>query len=368
MNEITFPWWAWTGFGVFILLMLAVDLGLFNRKSHVPSSKETFFWSITWIGLALIFNVLIYYYALQYFAADAAGAGTKAWDVALKFFTGYVIELSLSIDNLFVFLLIFNFFQTPKKYQHRALFWGIFAALVMRLIAIFIGTTLVEMFSPVLYVFGAFLIYTGIKMFREDEAEIEPDKNPAVRFVTRFIPIVKRYEGDKFLITENGKTYGTLLLLVLIVINVIDLVFAVDSIPAILGITTDRFLVYTSNVFAIMGLRTFFFMLANVVEKFHFLRVGLAFVLTFIGFKMVLPLLGEGAALLFSQMGQVGLAEWIKHYNHIPTNISLIIVVAAIALSILLSLIFPQDRKEKIGDYECDFDPNSDFSDDNEKQ
>jgi tellurite resistance protein TerC len=353
MNEIAYPWWAWVGFATIIFAALAVDLGLFNRKSHAPSYKETIGWSVAWVSMALIFNAVIFW---QF-------GSIKGYE----FLTGYLIELSLSIDNLFVFLLIFTYFQTPKKYQHRALFWGVFAALVMRLVAIFVGTTLVEMFNPVLYIFGAFLIYTGIKMFREDEAEIEPDKNPFVRLVTRFIPIVKRYEGDKFLIKENGKTYGTLLLLVLIVINVIDLVFAVDSIPAILGITTDRFIVYTSNVFAIMGLRTFFFLLLTVVEKFHFLRYGLAFVLTFIGVKMVLPLIGDTAAYLLNRNGNTSLAETVHHYEHIPINISLGIVVVSIALSIVLSLVFPQERKEKIGDYETDIEDSYDFSDYNNK-
>ncbi|HEX8566337.1 MAG TPA: TerC family protein [Pyrinomonadaceae bacterium] len=349
MNEIAYPWWAWIGFATVIFAALAIDLGLFNRKSHAPSYKETLGWSVAWVSMALIFNAVIFW---QF-------GSIKGYE----FLTGYLIELSLSIDNLFVFLLIFTYFQTPKKYQHRALFWGVFAALVMRLVAIFVGTTLVEMFNPVLYIFGAFLIYTGIKMFREDEAEIEPDKNPFVRLVTRFIPIVKRYEGDKFLIKENGKTYGTLLLLVLIVINVIDLVFAVDSIPAILGITTDRFIVYTSNVFAIMGLRTFFFLLLTVVEKFHFLRYGLAFVLTFIGVKMVLPLIGDTAAYLLNQSGNTSLAETVHHYEHIPINVSLGVVIVSIALSIVLSLVFPQERKEKIGDYETDIEEDYDFSD-----
>ncbi|HEX8264363.1 MAG TPA: TerC family protein [Pyrinomonadaceae bacterium] len=349
MNEIAYPWWAWIGFATVIFAALAIDLGLFNRKSHAPSYKETLGWSVAWVSMALIFNAVIFW---QF-------GSIKGYE----FLTGYLIELSLSIDNLFVFLLIFTYFQTPKKYQHRALFWGVFAALVMRLVAIFVGTTLVEMFNPVLYIFGAFLIYTGIKMFREDEAEIEPDKNPFVRLVTRFIPIVKRYEGDKFLIKENGKTYGTLLLLVLIVINVIDLVFAVDSIPAILGITTDRFIVYTSNVFAIMGLRTFFFLLLTVVEKFHFLRYGLAFVLTFIGVKMVLPLIGDSAAYLLNRSGNTSLAETVHHYEHIPINVSLGVVIISIALSIVLSLVFPQERKEKIGDYETDIEEDYDFSD-----
>jgi tellurite resistance protein TerC len=365
MNEITFPWWAWTGFGVFILAMLSIDLGLFNRKAHTPTQKETFAWSITWVSMALIFNVLIYFYAREYFAAEP-NAGAMAWDIAVKFLTGYLIELSLSVDNLFVFLLIFAYFKVPKNLQHRVLFWGVLGALVMRIIMIFIGAELIERFHWIIYLFGAFLIYTGIKMFKKEEAEIEPDKNPVVRFVTRFIPITHHYEGEKFFTVKDGKKVGTLLFLVLIVVEITDLVFAVDSIPAIFGITTDRFIVYTSNVFAILGLRTFFFLLLNVIEKFHFLRFGLAFVLTFIGIKMVLPLLGEGAHYLFA--GNPHLAETIKHYSHIDTTVSLIVVVTALALSIILSLVFPQDKREHIGDVETEIEEDYAPGDDPESE
>ena len=355
MNEITFPFWAWGGFGVFILIMLSIDLGLFNRQAHVPSSKETVFWSVTWVSLALIFNVLIYYYALGHFAAaDALTAGDRAWDIALKFFTGYVIELSLSVDNLFVFLLIFSYFKVPKNYQHRVLFWGVLGALIMRIVMIFIGAELIENFGWIIYLFGAFLVYTGIKMFREDEAEIEPEKNPVVRLVTKFIPLTKRYDGDKFFTVENGKRMGTLLLLVLIIVEVTDLVFAVDSIPAIFGITTDRFIVYTSNVFAILGLRTFFFLLVSVVEKFYLLRVGLAFVLTFIGVKMLLPLLVWGGAYLSGIRDADRLHAIEEHYGHIPIYIALLVIVGALALSIVLSIVFPQNKRERIGDVETE--------------
>ena len=362
MSEITFPWWAWTGFAIFILAMLAIDLGLFNRKAHTPTYKETFGWSITWISLALIFNVLIYFYALEYFAAEP-NAGARASDIALKFLTGYLIELSLSVDNLFVFLLIFSYFKVPKVFQHRVLFWGVMGALIMRIIMIFIGAELIERFHWIIYVFGAFLVYTGIKMFKEEETDIEPDKNPIVRFVTRYVPITHHYEGEKFFTVENGKRVGTLLFLVLIVVEVTDLVFAVDSIPAIFGITTDRFIVYTSNVFAILGLRTFFFLLLTVIEKFHYLRYGLAFVLTFIGVKMVLPLVGDGIAWAVERAGNPALAETIRHYDHIPINVSLMVVVSALVLSVILSLVFPREHKEKIGDYETDIPPDYDFSD-----
>jgi tellurite resistance protein TerC len=353
MSEITFPWWAWTGFAVFIFAMLAIDLGLFNRKAHAPTYKETVGWSIAWVSLALIFNVLIYFYAREYFAAEANG-GAMASDIALKFLTGYLIELSLSVDNLFVFLLIFSYFKVPKVYQHRVLFWGVMGALIMRIIMIFIGAELIERFHWIIYIFGAFLVYTGIKMFKEEETDIEPDKNPVVRLVTRFMPITHRYDGEKFFTVEDGKRVGTLLFLVLVVVEVTDLVFAVDSIPAIFGITTDRFIVYTSNVFAILGLRTFFFLLMTVIEKFHYLRAGLAFVLTFIGVKMLLPLLGDAVAWLLNQAGNPQLAEIVKQYDHIPTTVSLLVVVGALVLSVILSLVFPQDKRERIGDVETE--------------
>jgi tellurite resistance protein TerC len=365
MSEITFPWWAWMGFAVFILAMLAIDLGLFNRKAHAPTYKETVGWSITWISLALVFNVLIYFYALEYFAADANGAA-KAWDITLKFLTGYLIELSLSVDNLFVFLLIFSYFKVPKVYQHRVLFWGVMGALIMRIVMIFIGAELIDRFHWIIYIFGAFLIYTGIRMFREEETEIEPDKNPVVRLVQKFIPITHHYDGEKFFTMENGKRVGTLLFLVLIVVEVTDLVFAVDSIPAIFGITTDRFIVYTSNVFAILGLRTFFFLLVSVIEKFHYLRYGLAFVLTFIGVKMLLPLLVYWGAYASGVREAEQLKYIEEHYGHIPTTVSLLVVAAALALSVVLSLVFPQKHKEKIGDYECEIEPDYDFSDYNQ--
>jgi tellurite resistance protein TerC len=270
---------------------------------------------------------------------------------AKLFLTGYLIEMSLSVDNLFVFLLIFSYFKVPKKYQHRVLFWGIFMALVLRLVMIFAGAELVEQFHWVLYLFGAFLIYTGIKMFGDDET-FEPEESAIVRFTTRFVRISKHYDGEKFFVSVDGKRTGTLLLLVLIVINVADIVFAVDSIPAIFGITTDRFIVYTSNIFAILGLRTFFFLLADLADRFHYLKIGLAFVLTFIGVKMLLPLVGEGL-LKLTGPGTSGLAVFLERYNNhefeqAVINISLGVVVSAIALSVLFSILFPRHKHEEI--------------------
>jgi len=334
--NIEYPMWVWIFFFVVVFVALFVDIGIVNRKAHAPSRKETIVWSVIWISLALAFNGFILW---QF-------GGFKA----KEFFTGYLIELSLSIDNLFVFLLIFNFFKVPKKYQHRALFWGIFMALVMRLVMIFAGAELVERFHWILYFFGAFLVYTGIKMFSEDE-DFNPEDSAIVKLTTRFVRITKRYEGEKFFIIENGKRTGTLLLLVLIVINVADLVFAVDSIPAIFGITTDKFIVYTSNIFAILGLRTFFFLLVDMAEKFHFLKYGLAFVLSFIGVKMLLPLLAEGLVMISGESNNSAFIEFLRRYLHhdfaqAVINISLAIVVGAIALSIILSLIYPLKKTE----------------------
>ena len=253
-----------------------------------------------------------------------------------------------SIDNLFVFLLIFGYFKVPKKYQHRVLFWGIFMALAMRLVMIFAGAALVESFHWILYIFGAFLIYTGIKMFAE-EAAFEPEESAIVRLTTRLIPVRQKYEDEKFFVRVDGKRAGTLLLLVLIVINVADLVFAVDSIPAIFGITTDRFIVYTSNIFAILGLRTFFFLLVDMAEKFHFLKYGLAFVLSFIGVKMLLPLAAAGLILTQGDGSNSAfttfLNRFLEHeFDQVIINLSLGIVLATLVISIILSMVLPQKK------------------------
>jgi tellurite resistance protein TerC len=348
MTSIEHPLWVWLVFFVTVLVALFVDIGIVNRKPHVPSRKETFSWSIVWVSLALAFNGFVYW---------SVGSRTGDWGLALSqaklFLTGYLIELSLSVDNLFVFLLIFTFFKVPKKYQHRVLFWGIMGALVMRMIMIFAGAELVERFHWIIYLFGAFLIYTGLNMFRDTEDNFEPHESAIVKLVTRYVRISKHYDGDKFFVVKDGVRIGTLLLLVLITVEFTDLVFAVDSIPAIFGITTDRFIVYTSNIFAILGLRTFFFLLADLADRFHLLKYGLAFVLTFIGVKMLLPLLVEGLLLLMGDGSTGGFADLLRRLQkHDPDmeqmviNVSLAVVVLGIASSIVLSLIFPS-RKEK---------------------
>ncbi|MGI8556086.1 MAG: TerC family protein [Pyrinomonadaceae bacterium] len=343
MNPVEYPLWAWIFFFVVVLAALAVDLGVANRNSHAPTRRETFAWSAVWISLALLFNGFIYWMVNNHFA-DHALALTKT----KEFFTGYLIELSLSVDNLFIFLLIFGYFKVPKKFQHRVLFWGIFMALVLRMIMIFAGAELVEKFEWILYLFGAFLIYTGIKMVGGD-SDFQPENNFAVRLATKFIRISKSYDGESFFVRdEKGKLTGTMLLLVLIVINVVDLVFAVDSIPAIFGITTDRFIVYTSNIFAILGLRTFFFLLLDMAEKFYLLKYGLAFVLSFIGVKMLLPLFAEGLIMVTTEGSgtSVFLHHFLNHqFDQMIVNISLGIVAGALVLSVILSLIFPPPEK-----------------------
>ena len=307
MDAIAGSTWLWIGFSAFILTMLSLDLGLFNRKSHTITYREAWVWSAVWITLAMMFAGVVF----AYYGSD----------LGLKFLTGYLIELSLSVDNLFVFLLIFSYFKVPARFQHRVLFWGVMGALVMRLTMIFVGAALINRFHWIIYIFGGFLVYTGIKMFKQEETDIQPENNPVVRLVTRFLPITRYYDESKFFTTAGRRRTGTLLLLVLIVVEVTDLVFAVDSIPAIFAITTNTFIVYTSNVFAILGLRSMYFLLAGVIEKFHYLRTGLAIVLTFIGVKMLLT---------------------IVHID-IPIWISLVFVAVVLASSVVASILFKRD-------------------------
>jgi len=321
MDLIASSTWLWVGFSIFILCMLGLDLGLFNRKAHTIRYREAWIWSGVWVVLALLFAFLV-------FRHQGSQRG-------LEFLTGYLIELSLSVDNLFVFLLIFSYFKVPSTYQHRVLFWGVLGALVMRLTMIFVGATLINRFQWIIYIFGAFLVYTGIKMFKQEETDIQPDQNPVVRLVTRFFPITRHYEEKHFFTKVDGRRTGTLLLLVLIVVEVTDLVFAVDSIPAIFAITTNTFIVYTSNVFAILGLRSMYFLLAGVVEKFQYLRTGLAIVLSFIGAKMLIVAFGV----------------------HIPIWISLVVVAAVLLSSVAASLLISKDSETTIHvDLPPDFD------------
>jgi tellurite resistance protein TerC len=301
----------WIGFNLFVLLMLGLDLGVFNRKAHEVSVKEALIWSGVWISLALVFNSLVYYWFGE--------------PKAVEFLTGYVLEKTLSVDNIFVFVLIFKYFQIPSIYQHKILFWGILGALLMRVTFIFAGVALIEKFHWTIYLFGVFLIYTGYKMFTEKDKEMEPEKNPVIRFFRKIIPVTHQLEGAKFFVKQAGKVHATPLFLVLILIEVSDLIFAVDSIPAILAITQDQFIVYTSNVFAILGLRSLYFALAHVIHRFVFLSTGLAFILIFVGLKMVM----------------------IDVFK-VPTFISLIIIGFIILVSIVFSLIKTKDRDEAV--------------------
>lgn len=329
MNPFASSTTLWVGFSVFILFMLSLDLGLFNRKAHRITYREASIWSAVWISLAAVFAAIVF-----------LNLGTQR---GLEFVTGYLIELSLSVDNLFVFLLIFSYFKVPARYQHRVLFWGVMGALVMRLTMIFVGAALINKFSWIIYIFGAFLVFTGIRMFRQEDTDIQPEENFIVRLVTRYIPLTHQYEEEKFFTKINGRRTGTLLLLVLIIVEVTDLVFAVDSIPAIFAITTNTFIVYTSNVFAILGLRSMYFLLAGVVEKFHYLKMGLAIVLTFIGTKMLIVALGV----------------------HVPIYASLIFVAVVLLGSVFASLLWPKDAELPIEvDLPEDFD--SPFEDDGE--
>ncbi|HEY9527399.1 MAG TPA: TerC family protein [Anaerolineales bacterium] len=305
------PIWLWIGFNVFVLAMLALDLGVFHRKSHAVSGREALTWSLVWISLSLVFNAVIYFY----WDRMAPNSSYTNGEAALAFFTGYLIEKSLSVDNIFVFILIFSFFAVPAAYQHRVLFWGILGALIMRGTLIAVGAALLEEFHWIIYVFGAFLIFTGIRMALQHEEHVQPDKNPVVKFFRRFMPVTENFEKDQFFVRRAGKLFATPLFLILLVVESTDLIFAVDSIPAIFAVTRDPFIVYTSNVFAILGLRALYFLLANVMDKFQYLKFGLSAVLVFIGVKMV-----------------------IVDFYKIPIGISLGVVAGILTISILASL------------------------------
>ncbi len=303
--------WLWVVFNLFVLGMLALDLGVFHRKSHAVSGREALIWSIVWISLALLFNAGIYFY-WDKFMPDSSYTNK---DAALAFFTGYLIEKSLSVDNIFVFILIFSFFAVPAAYQHHVLFWGILGALLMRGALILVGAALLHEFHWIIYIFGGFLIFTGIRMALHRNEEIHPENNALIKLVKRIMPVTENYEGDKFFIRRAGKWIATPLLLVLLVIESTDLIFAVDSIPVIFAVTDNSFIVYTSNVFAILGLRSLYFLLANIMDKFQYLKLGLAVVLSFVGIKMVL----------------------VDIYK-MPVALSLGIIASILAISIIASL------------------------------
>ena len=287
--------------------MLILDLGVFHRKAHAVKFREAMSWSIAWIALAAAFAVLVFFWH-----------GRVS---ALEFVTGYVIELSLSVDNLFVFLLIFRYFKVEGANQHKVLFWGIIGALVMRAVFILLGVSLISRFHWIIYAFGGLLVYSGIKLVRSEDSDIQPEKNPVLRLFRRMMPVTDHYVGGKFFVRRAG-LYATPLFVVLLVIETTDILFAVDSVPAVLAITLNAFIVYTSNVFAILGLRSMYFALAGMMDLFHFLHYGLSAVLVFIGAKML-----------------------VSHYYTIPTSMALGVVGVVLSVSVLASLIFPEKKK-----------------------
>ena len=302
--------WLWVGFNAFVLAMLAIDLGVFHRSAHEVSVKEAAIWSAVWVTLALGFN-----YGIYHFMGEQAG---------MEFLAGYLIEKALSVDNIFVFVLIFTYFRVPPKYQHRVLFWGIIGALVMRGVMIGLGAYLIHHFEWILYVFGAFLVWTGYRMAMQDERAIEPEANPVIRLVRRLVPVTGAYHGPSFFICEHAGTGGgtrrlaTPLFVVLVLVETTDLIFAVDSIPAVFAVTRDPFLVYSSNVFAILGLRALYFLLSGVIGKFRYLKFGLSVVLIFVGAKMLLADVYE-----------------------VPVGFSLGIIALVIGASVFISLVSP---------------------------
>lgn len=287
--------------------MLAVDLFVFNREAHEVSIKESLSWTGLWISLSLLFGVGVYFYLDP--------------QTALDYYTGYLIEYSLSVDNIFVFLLIFSYFKVAPRYQHKVLFWGILGALVFRLLFIFAGVALLERFHWIIYVFGSFLVFTGIRLAMGKDKEVHPERNPILKLVRRLIPVSKTYHGDSFIMHKMGKRFATPMLVVLIVIETTDIIFALDSIPAILAITQDPFIVYSSNAFAILGLRALYFSLSGIMRLFHYLHYGLAVILIFVGVKML-----------------------VSDFYEIPTLYALAFIATTLAVSVIASLAYPQEK------------------------
>lgn len=321
-------WWFYLGFTVLVLFLLALDLGVFHKKAHAVSFKEASIWCLVWVGLALVFNVALYYYSLHAFSVDPRFAGVpgfdvagEAWRVALEFATGFVIEKSLSIDNIFVFVVVFGFFSVPAKYQHRVLFFGILGALIFRSIFIAAGAFLMT-YKFVVWFFGAFLILTGFKLMLLPEKEPEPEKNLAIRLLKRCFPVTTSFEGQRFFVRIDGKLHITPLLVCLVFLELTDIVFAFDSVPAIFAITNEPLIVFTSNIFAILGLRALYFILAGALDMFYLLKYGISLVLVFVGLKMV----------------------WLSEHfgGKFPIGVSLTVILALIGLSIIASLAFPK--------------------------
>ncbi len=301
--------WEWLAFAGIITFMLVLDLGVFHKKSHKVSIKESLAWTAVWICLAMMFNAWVYH--------------KMGHQKGLEFLTGYVIEKSLSVDNIFVISLIFSYFRVPAQYQHRVLFWGVLGALFFRIIFIFAGVALIQKFNWMIYIFGGFLVFTGLKMLREEEKHIEIEANPMIKFVKRFWKISPNFDGEHFRTTHNGMRMFTPLFLVLVMIETTDIIFAVDSIPAILAITPDPYIVFTSNVFAILGLRSLYFALNGIMEMFEYINYALAGILAFVGVKMI-----------------------ISSWYHVPTIVSIGVIFTLLIASIVASIYFPKKNKK----------------------
>jgi tellurite resistance protein TerC len=326
-------WWFYAAFTIFVCLLLAVDLGIFHRKAHAVSFREAAIWSVVWIVLALSFNFLLYQYALWKFARDPRLLALPGFDpqgaalsVALEFLGGYIIEKSLSVDNIFVFVLVFGYFAIPNRYQHRVLFYGILGALIFRAIFIAMGSVLTQ-YHWVLLVFGAFLIFTGIRMMFAKDEKVEPEKNLLMRLFRRLVPVTEELQGQRFFVRQRGRIYATPLFVALLFLETTDIIFAVDSVPAIFALTSEPLIVFTSNIFAILGLRALYFMLAGAVDKFHLLKYGLAVILIFVGLKMV------------------WLNDW--YGGKFPISLSLGFISAVLAASVVLSLMWPRAQPDK---------------------
>ena len=310
----TLPWWAWAGFLSFVVAMLALDLGVFNRRAHVVSLREALAWCAVWFGLAMAFNLLI--------AFQMPATGTS--NPALEFFTGYIVELCLSVDNVFVFIVIFQYFRVEPRHQHRVLFWGVLGAVLMRALFIFAGISLINAFHWIIYVFGAFLVYTGAKLaIPRKEDGFTPEKNPAVRLARKLLPVTNQFEGGLFFTRVAGRLHATPMFIVLVVVETTDVMFALDSIPAVIAITRHEFIVFTSNIFAILGLRSLYFAVAGIMQLFRFLNLGLAMILVFVGIKML-----------------------VSGYVTIPIHLSLGIIGSLLAASVVASVMIPGAQKE----------------------
>ena len=331
-NSLLFPfyeyWWLYAGFTGFVLLLLALDLGVFHRTAHVVSFREATVLSAVWVTLALLFNYVFYLYAANTFPTDERLLAIPGFDpaasarqVGLEFLTGYIVEKSLAVDNIFVFVVVFNYFAIPAVHQHRVLFYGIIGALVFRAIFIALGAVLMQ-YHWVVVLFGAFLILTGVRLFFAPEKEIHPEKNPVIRLFTRLVPVTPTLEGQRFFVRRGGRIWATPLLVALLFLELSDIIFAVDSVPAIFALTKEPLIVFTSNIFAILGLRAMYFMLAGAMDKFHMLKYGLAVVLVFVGLKMV----------------------WLNGAfgGKFPITWSLAIILGVIGFSVAASLWFPK--------------------------